>query len=187
MNRIAIAAMLLAGPALAERVTDPATGLSVDPPAGYVAQIAPPRPPNTAVISVRRPDDRDTGCQVAYRPAPENAQFTQEQLNAAVLQPTWCDNATRTLGTIYELDQSGPFRHAGIEGFITEGMVRMRPGIPERARDIRTLFVILETPVARTSLVCVGETADFAARREVFLDIVRSTRPAAPPAAAGKP
>jgi len=187
VKRLAIAAMLLAGPALAERVTDPATGLSVDPPDGYAAQIAPPRPPNTAVIAVRRGDDRDTGCQVAFRPAPENAQFTQAQLNAAVQQSTWRDNTTRTLGTIYDIDHSEPLPHAGIEGFLVEGMVRMRPGIPERAREIRNLFVILETPVGRTTLVCVGETADFAARRAGFLDIIRSTRPSAAPVAAGKP
>lgn len=180
MKRIALATLLLAGPALAEKVTDPRTGLSVDPPPPYRAMIIPPRPPNTVAIGVRSPADRDTGCQVAFRPTPQNERFTQAELNATATSETWRAEAQRSLNTLYTIDHSETFRHAGIEGLMLEGMLRMREGLPARAKDIRTLFVIMETPLGRTSAVCVGDRADFARRRPEFIAVIRSTTPPSP-------
>ena len=63
MRRITVLITLLAavGSAQAQRLTEPSTGLSVQPPAGYSATIAPPRPPSIPAIAIRRPNDSDTG------------------------------------------------------------------------------------------------------------------------------
>ena len=63
MRRITVLITLLAavGSAQAQRLTEPSTGLSVQPPAGYSATIAPSRPPSIAAIAIRRPNDSDNG------------------------------------------------------------------------------------------------------------------------------
>lgn len=175
-------AAVLAAPALAQRVTEPTTGLAVQPPPGYGAAVMAAQPPNIAAIVIRRPQDRDTGCQVAFRPAPANAPFSQAELNTAIASRTWRDELTRTLSTFYSIEHTEAFQHDGLEGFLLEGMVRIGPATPSRAKDVRTLFAIMETPRGRTSVVCVGERADFAARRIEFLAVVRATTAPAQPA-----
>lgn len=179
MRRITVLITLLAtlGHAQAQRLTEPGTGLSVVPPVGYSASIAQARAPNIAAIAIRRPQDSDTGCQVAYRPAPQNERFTQDELNVTASSEVWRTEARRALGALYSIEHTEPFQHAGIQGFLLEGMMRMREGLPPRAKDIRTLFVILETPRGRTSAVCVGDRREFAAQRDEFLAIIRSTTP----------
>lgn len=182
MRRLATLIILLWGgwgqPAHAQRLTDPATGLSVDPPAGYTASRLVPPPPTTANFAVQLRQNSNVGCQLAFNPTPANARFTQEELNAEAGRTAWRDNAIRMLSGTYAIDHSEGFRHAGIEGFLAEGMLRPREGIPpDVLASVRTLFVFLETPNGRTFALCVGEARDFATRRADFIGIVRTTTP----------
>ena len=194
MLRALLMATALSLPAAAQRVTEPGSGLSVDPPAGYAAALAEARPPNAAAISLRRPEDTDTGCQIVFRPQRENAAFSQSVINQAVLGLTWGEEAARNLSAVYDIQQQDSFRHAGVEVIVLEGMVRMVPGVPERGREIRTIFFIFETPRGRTSVICVGEVGDFAVRRAEFVSVARAIDPPAllitpgpPPPRAVKP
>ena len=99
----------------------------------------------------------------------------------------WRGEAVRTLGALYEIEHAEPFQHAGIEGFLLEGILRMCDGTPARAKDVRTLFVIPETRRGRTSAVCVGDRGDFGARRDDFLSIIRSITPPSHGGAANRP
>ena len=100
----------------------------------------------------------------------------------------WRGEAVRTLGALYEIEHAEPFQHdGGTEGFLLEGILRMRDGTPARAEDVRTLFVIPETRRGRTSAVCVGDRGDFGARRDDFLSIIRSTTPPSHGGAANRP
>lgn len=161
----------LGGAALAQPMQDPTTGLSVTPPPDYQASVAPPRAPYAAIFRVRRPDDRDTGCQVAFAEAPQNAGLSQERLNETAQAPEWREMVVRTMSALYDIQQQETYRQGELVGLLMEGMIRPRPGIPARAQEIRTLFVILETPRGRTTTVCVGEVAGFAERRPEFLAI----------------
>lgn len=177
MHRL-VALLLLAGPALAERLTDPATGLSVDPPAGYTASTVQARPPNAANLLVQRRQDSNEGCQLIFTPAPNNARFSQAELNTRAASPVFRDGIMRDLGHIYTFENGQTFSHAGIDGFMTEAMIRPREGIPaEAAATVRTLLVFLDGSRGRTSAICVGNRAGFVQRREEFIAIVRSTTP----------
>jgi len=117
---------------------------------------------------VKRPDDRDTGCQVAFTPLPQNAGYTQDQLNSVMASSTWLDLARATLTVNYNVINTAPFVHGDIHGVTVIGDLKQRAGIPPRSQDVRTQFFILETPKGRTTTVCVGEKANFNARRSEF-------------------
>jgi len=158
--------------ARAEELRDEATGLTVVPPEGYGATRLTPTETFTARFAVKRPYDRDTGCQVAFTPLPQNAGYTQDQLNGVMASRVWLDLAHATLTVNYNVINTAPFAYGDIHGVTLVGDIKERPGIPARALDVRTLFFILETPKGRTTTVCVGEKANFDARRSEFESVV---------------
>ncbi|MBU8542715.1 MULTISPECIES: hypothetical protein [Roseomonadaceae] len=173
VTMMAAALCALGGAALAQPMRDPTTGLSVTPPPNYQASVAPPRAPYAAIFRVRRPDDRDTGCQVAFAEAPGNAGLSQDRLNETMQSPEWRDTVIRTMSALYDIQQQETYRQGEVAGLLMEGMIRPRDGIPARAQQIRTLFVVLETPRGRTTTVCVGEVSGFAERRPEFLAVTK--------------
>jgi len=167
-----IACIATAGSARAELVRDQASGLIVMPPEGYIAARMAPTETFTARISVKKPDDRDTGCQVAFTPLPQNAGYTQEQLNGVMASRVWLDLARASLTVNYNVIGVAPFAHGDVHGVMLVGDLKQRAGIPPRSQEVRTLFFILETAKGRTTTVCVGEKANFDARRNEFEAIV---------------
>lgn|GEM_PF-1547477 len=178
-------ALALAGPAAAQAVSDAASGLGLTAPPGYGASRLPPRGNNAVAYGVRRIEDRDTGCQVAFARAPGNAPFSQAELNEAARGEPWRSAARRTVSAAFELDRAEGFAHAGMQGLLMEGRPRQRDGMGEAAREragqLRVFFVILETPLGRTSTVCIAEAVDFPVRQAEFLALVRATRPPGAP------
>ncbi|MBU8541203.1 hypothetical protein ACFOD3_25575 [Falsiroseomonas tokyonensis] len=174
---VAAALCALAGVAAAKSAPETAAALSVSPPAGYEVRPLPPRPPYATIFGVRRPSDRDTGCQVSFAEDPATASLSQAQLNEAVQNPVWRDTAIRAMSPIYDIQHQETYRQGDLVGLLLEGMIRPREGLPARAQEIRTLFVILQTPRGRTSTVCVGEVADFATRRAEFLTVAQGATP----------
>ncbi|WP_159997840.1 hypothetical protein [Roseomonas sp. 18066] len=169
---------LLAGTALAAPLRDAASGLTVNPPPGYEASVMPPTGPQTARFQIRRGDDRDTGCQTAFTPAPQNAQLSQAQINQLALSPGWQEIARKTLtSTIYDILSAERFDLDGLTGLQMIADFKADPRLPPRSRELRSYFVILETPKGRTSTVCVGEKASFATRQAEFVAVARGASP----------
>lgn len=174
-----LTAALLSGPALAAPLRDAASGLAVNPPPGYEASVMPASAPQQARFQVKKAEDRDTGCQVAFTPAPQNAQLSQAQINALTASPGWQEIARKTLtSTIYDVVSAERFDHdAATTGFAMTADFKPDPRLPPRSREIRSFFVILETPKGRTTTVCVGEKASFATRQAEFMAVARGATP----------
>jgi len=159
---------LLVAPALAAPLRDAASGLAVNPPPGYVAKAEDPGQRNAARFSIQRPGEQETGCQVAFTPAAQNANLTQAQINAAMSQPHWQEAARSALGPVYDITSAGTADYGSLRALVMVGDIKPRPQLPARAAQIRTYFTILETPRGRTSMVCVADKADFNTRLPEF-------------------
>lgn len=168
---------LLSGAASAAPLRDAATGLSVDPPPGYAAAPMALHGAQAARFTVRRPQDGETGCQVAFVPAPQNAEMTQQQLNQLAATPRWQAVIGATLAAQYKVLEREPYQQAGIQGIRLVADFRDDPRLPPEARTVRSLFVILETPRGRTTTVCVGPREGFAARQAEFLAVAQGVSP----------
>lgn len=178
-------ALAFSGPASAQAVSDAATGLGLTAPPGYGASRLPPRGGNAVAYGVRRAQERDTGCEVAFARAPQNARFSQAELNAASRGEPWRAMARQAISARFDVDRTEAFAHAGMEGVLMEGHPRRIDGMGDAAREragqLRGFVVILETPSGRTSTVCIAEAAAFATRQAEFLALVRATRPPGAP------
>jgi hypothetical protein len=170
-------ALALIAPAAAESLRDESTGLAIDPPEGYIARTIGPTPTFVVRFEVKKSSDRDTGCQVAFTPLPQNAELKQSEINDIVEGPRWLDLARATLTTLYEVSATDRFKVDGIGGVAMIGDFKPRPGLPARAQDVRTLFMLVETPKGRTTTICVGEKQTFDVRRAEFERVARSASP----------
>jgi hypothetical protein len=165
--------LIASAPAIAEPLSDPATGLAVNAPTGYIAQPTKTSGNYTVAFDVKKPDDKDTGCRVGFQPAPQNAGMTQEEINAFTAKAEWADLVRSTLSRLYDVISLDRFEHAGVRGAVVVGDFRLPPSAPPRAGEVRSWLVLLETPKGRTSVVCVGEKTSFEARRSEFVDVAR--------------
>lgn len=168
---------LLAGTAMAAPLRDSTTGLTVDPPPGYVAKHATPGQRQAARISVQRPQDTELGCQVAYSPAPQNAGMSQQDINAAMASEAWQSAARRALSMLYDLSGARTVDYGLFRAVMMQGSFKPRPDLPPRAQQITTFFGLMETPRGRTHIVCIAEKADFPQRRPEFEAVVRGVTP----------
>lgn len=172
--------LLLAAPLQAQSlqsgpISDPATGLGVTPPPGYQGALLQAGNGQAAEIGLRRPEEaQDTGCRIGFSNARAAPGSTQEELNAAARGADMDQRARNALSAVYDIQSSGPFEHAGILGLQLVTDIRSLPKIPLRAQEIRQLMVMLDTPKGRTTVVCVGEKADFEARLPEYLAIARA-------------
>ncbi|MDJ0389877.1 hypothetical protein QMO56_17355 [Roseomonas sp. E05] len=131
----------------------------------------------TARFTLRRPEDQDTGCTLAYVPAPQNALYSQNQINTRTRLPGWQAIERTRLAAIYDVQEQSLFEQRGVTGVQMVADLRPRPGLPARAQAVRSFFAIMETPRGRTTLVCVAEKAGFAARRAEFEAVLRGLAP----------
>jgi hypothetical protein len=159
--------------ASAQPLSDPASGLAITPPPGYVARTVAPTGNYTIAFDVKKPDDKDTGCRVAFQPVPQNASLTQDEINAFTAKPEWPDLVRTTMSRIYVVISLDPFEHAGVRGAVVVGDFKLPPNAPPRAGEIRSWLALLETPKGRTSAACVAEKTSFDARRGEFDAVAR--------------
>lgn len=160
--------------AMAQRVVDPATGLAVEPPPGFVARPLALRAPRLAAFSVRRAGETiDTGCEVSIIPAPGNARYSQAELNQVAASERYQTLTTQALSEVYEVHRSERFSQAGIEGILIDGSMRMTPSTPAVMANSRSLMARLETPSYRISTSCTADRDQFERRRGEFLAIAR--------------
>ncbi|MBO1074422.1 hypothetical protein [Roseomonas marmotae] len=170
-----LAAWLLATAAQAAPLRDPGTGLTVNPPPGYVATAKPPDQRHAATISIKRSGDSDEGCEVGFLPAAGNARFSQEQINTLVGTPAWRDAIVARLAPVYEVTDTALVEVNGIRGMVLLGDFKPRRDLPPRARQMRNFFAVLETPRGHTNIVCVAEKDSFRQRQPEFEGVVRGT------------
>lgn len=157
----------------AEPVRDATIGLTVRPPAGYVARQTTPSGRYTSAFEVKLPSDRDTGCKVAFQPAPQNKHMSQAQINSITSMPAWQEQVGSTLGSLYNVQALASFTHAGVSGASVIATLRSFPGVPSRDSEMMTQFLIFETPRGRTMVVCVAEKGSFPARQIEFEALAR--------------
>jgi hypothetical protein len=160
-------------PAIAQPISDPATGFAVAPPSGYVAQVSTASGRYTVAFNVKKPDDKDTGCLIGFLNIPAKARFTQAEINAYSAKPEWANEIRTAFSRLYDIISLDPFEHAGVVGSMVVADRKMPPGTPPRAGEIRAWLVVLETPKGRTSMACVAEKASFDARRSEFDTVAR--------------
>jgi hypothetical protein len=177
MRRFAagLLACLVAGAAQAASLRDPATGLAVDPPPGYVARAEPPVKQHAASFSVKRPTDTGEGCQVGFMPVPANNRRTQEQINALIASPAGQQAGVQMLAPVYDVTEATNVRMGAVNALVLLASFKPHQKLPPGARRIRTLFALLETPHGRTSIACAANLAEFPARRAEFEAVVRGT------------
>lgn len=169
---------LAATSAWAQSVSHEKSGLGISPPSGYEAKELPGRGQNSVIFSVKKPDDKDTGCQVGFAEAPQNATLDQAQINGMMKTKEHQDLAKASIAMLYETNSVAPFDNGhDVTGIEMISDIKPREGFPPRSQEIRNLMILLETPKGRTSVVCVGDKKDFGARREEFRQLARGVTP----------
>jgi hypothetical protein len=166
----------VAGPEAARAgalLRDEPTGLSVQPPDGYEAKKTEGDARYAVVFAVQKNGDDDTGCKVAFQPAPQNAGLSQEEINAFTQKKEWTELIRATLALRYDVSSIDPFEQAGLAGAAVVADFKPVEAEP-RAAEVRSYLVLLDTPKGRTTVVCVGDKGDFDARRAEFEQIARA-------------
>jgi hypothetical protein len=171
----AFAACLVAGAVQAAPLRDPATGLTVDPPPGYVATAEAPARPQAASVSVKQPGEGGTGCQIGFTPVAGNARRSQSQINATVSSPEGQQAGIDKLAAVYNVTEAGTVQLGGITALVMHAGFKPHPKLPADAQRIRTFFAILETPRGSTNIACAAEAATFSTRLPGFEAVVRGT------------
>ena len=160
-------------PAIAQPISDPATGFAITPPPGYGAQPSTAAGNYTAAFEVRKPDDKDTGCRIGFLHIPEKAHFTQAELNGYAAKPEWANEIRTAFSRLYDIISLDRFEHAGVLGSVVVADRKMPPGAPPRAGEIRAWLVVQETPKGRTSMACIADKPSFEVRRSEFVAVAR--------------
>ena len=173
-------ALLFAAPLSAAPVKDEATGLSVEPPAGYTARKAEGDPRYAAVYAVQKEGEDDTGCKIAFQPTPPPASgepaLSQDDINAFTRKKEWTDLIRATLALRYDVTSVEPFDKQGLSGAAVVADFKAVEG-EEKPPAVRSYLVVIDTPKGRTTIVCVGDKAGFDKRRPEFEAVARSVSP----------
>ena len=85
---IVIAAVTAAGQLAAQPYTDPASGLSVDPPRPFAAQPGRPHRQFDVTIDVASTTD-NRHCTIGFKHKPQNARLSKADINAMMAKPEW--------------------------------------------------------------------------------------------------
>jgi hypothetical protein len=167
----ALAAMLSAGAAAAQSYGDPATGLSVSPPAGFKAEAGKPHPQFEATIDIssktgapKAVNSTSALCTLGFKSAAQNAKLTRELVNEQMAKPEWQQlyrDMFETIGTVSDLKL---FEHQGFSGI--ELIVTPKAG--PNAQNVRMFTSTLETAKGRTALICSTDQAGLAAALPQF-------------------
>ncbi|CAN7627786.1 hypothetical protein LJR225_004824 [Phenylobacterium sp. LjRoot225] len=166
VRRCAVA-LILAGAASgavrAEMVTEPRTGLAVDPPAGFTARVAEPLS-GDAQINVAA--DGVPLCRIVYAARADVP--SQARMDALTDSVAWRERVRRQLETLYGTVTVERFEAGGLVGAVATAL-------DERGEQA-TLVHVLETPRGRTTLFCVEAVAPLAARRARLDTLARAIR-----------
>jgi hypothetical protein len=184
-SRLQFAAVMLGlfasrGIAAAEPWSDAESGLRVSPPPGYTVRPMGPTAPFSVRVSVKESGDHDTGCQVAFEALPQNARLSQAQINQIASEPDWRERARWSIAAFSDVSDEQAYSQSGIVGVSLIAEMKPTFAAPDRAKALRNLMAILETPKGRTTIVCTAEKEKFEERRAAFRDVVHGVEPPRP-------
>jgi hypothetical protein len=156
-------------------VTDPASGLSVTPPADYSAQLLTPLPSQYSLISVRHHDLGSSGCMIAFHRSDTNGALTQAEFNAQTSKPEWLAKVRAEASILSEIYSIDSIEHGGARGVaITGDRYQHLPASLARLRPpTREWYVVMETTKGRVTLECSSLRDEFETRRAEFEAIIR--------------
>jgi len=150
-----------------------ASGFAVAPPSGYVAARGVPSSPSHVVVSLTKPAEPGTACEVSFEALPGFEQFSQDALNRQTDNPNWDLFYRDGLGDFYTVTTVERFDHAGVRGAVVRGISKPRPAVRGWAADLPTLIFMFYTPKGLSKIACVAPEAVFAARRAEFEAVAR--------------
>ena len=160
-----------AGPATA--IQDKASGLAIDPPAGFSATQS-SHPGNDVAYAInsdsgKPPSSNVDGvlCKLAYKAAVRNAALSRERINAITASAERQDQVKRILGRVFWIEKTVVFEHQGYTALEFHATPRFGP----KAEDARVTFSIIETVKGRTTLVCTTTKAAFPSALAAFRKI----------------
>ncbi|WBL81353.1 hypothetical protein I3J27_13335 [Bradyrhizobium xenonodulans] len=178
---IVVASQLAAlGHAAAETWSDAASGLRINPPAGYTVHPMSLTAPFSVRASVKEPGDRDTGCQVAFEPLPQNARLSQADINRIAGDADWRERARWSIAAFSNVSEEQPYTQSGIVGVSMIAEMKPTFAAPDRAKALRNFMAILETAKGRTTIICTAEKEAFEHRRAAFLEAAHGVEPPRP-------
>jgi hypothetical protein len=158
LNFAVVAAFMAASPAIA--FEDAATGLKVNPPEPFVAEITQrPRQDVTAgVFSTKGATSGKYVCEIAFKSASQNAGLTKEEVNALISDAAWQDTAKQIVGNLMTIRSAETYDLSGYTGFEIIGTPKVGPD----AANTRMFLSISETAKGRTTTSCAVSGADLA-------------------------
>jgi hypothetical protein len=182
--RKALAAVLLAlsvaGPSWAQEgraYSDPASGLRVALPTGFVLAGRQDRPNYDITLAVKAQAGGPTAvnsdgalCAVSYVRASANARLTQGQINTLVVAPAWLTKAKGSVGALGPVDEAQVFAQGPVKG----GEFLITPASGPDAAKVRLYLAMWETPAGRAVVSCVGLKAEGLNAVEAFRGVRRS-------------
>jgi hypothetical protein len=160
---IVVAAATASGPLAAKSYTDPASGLSVDPPEPFTAQPGQPHRQFDVTIDVASTSDK-RHCALGFKQLPENASATKAEINALMASPGSQEvhrSFFEQTGTVHDLST---FEHQGYIGI----EVTITPKLGPAAESIRMLVSTVATPKGSTALLCFADKDTLAAALPEF-------------------
>jgi hypothetical protein len=159
-NFAIVAAFMAASPAFA--FEDAATGLKVNPPEPFVAEITQrPRQDVTAGVfsTTGSPKGATSGkyvCEIAFKSASQNAGLTKEDVNMLISGAAWQDTAKQIVSNLMTISSAETYDLDGFTGFEIIGTPKAGPD----AENTRMFLSISETAKGRTTTSCAVSGAD---------------------------
>lgn len=176
---LSIALLALALPAIAAE--DKATGLVVElPEAEFIIEPSTLTGQYTANFGVNTVSGEPSLiggkylCEVGFQPGPQNADLTQDEINATLAAPEWVAMAQGRMSSIFEFDGTEQFELAGATGY-------QFIAIPKQAgaEDVRVVLTMIETPKGRTAISCATNEQQLDQALPVFRTIRQGVTPPA--------
>lgn len=160
---------------------DPATGLKINLSSDFIVKFDSTKDPAYDVFfgidpASGQPPHVGTSkylCGVTFRAAPQNAGFTQDQINEMIKGERWNLQARKTLSANITLETANAFHIAGINGVEFTGAPKVGPDHD----NVRLMMSMLETPKGRTTVVCTATKASFDGVMPMFHTIRNGVSP----------
>jgi hypothetical protein len=156
---LVIAALHLACfPAFAQRIQDPDTGFSVNPPAPFKAEQTSNRRQFDFGVGISSKTGSPTPggttpfvCEVGFKAAPQNADLSIREINRLTDSPERQKSVRSIIETLFSISHQRTFTLQGVRGIELRGQPKIGPG----ADNARMMMSIVETPKGRVTLVCI--------------------------------
>jgi hypothetical protein len=157
---------------------DPQTGLTVRPPAGFVARLepAPPAAYKSAAVRIEKADAPAFGCTVVTQILPSSEEVALGRLIASTRESSedWRTRAWQIANETIAVEVREPFTRGTTEGLLLEGMARNPDAGQPPFRVRQTVF---QTAAGSTVLTCSAERETFSKSRSLFDAIAQGVEP----------